>query len=147
MDGKKIMKIKIVAVFMAICLLFAEAVPAAAATPTPQPPRVTSRSPATTNIPQLLTNTSSPQGKPGGVKVKSLKLNKKKLSLKRGTKKTLRCSVRPAAAKGSIKWKSSNKKVATVNGKGCVTAKKVGTAKITAYAPGIKKTCKVTVRR
>lgn len=46
-----------------------------------------------------------------------------------------------------IKWKSSNKKIATVNAKGVITGKKTGTVKITATAHGIKKTCKVTVEK
>ena len=43
-------------------------------------------------------------------------------------------------------WKSDAKKIATVGSKGKVTAKKVGTATITATTPsGIKATCVVTV--
>lgn len=45
-------------------------------------------------------------------------------------------------------WKSSNKKVAKVTGKGKVTAKKAGTAIITCKAKGGKKyTCKITVKK
>ncbi len=48
-------------------------------------------------------------------------------------------------AQGKVTWKSSNKSVAAVkNGK--VTAKKKGTAKITATVRGKKLTCKVTVK-
>lgn len=44
-----------------------------------------------------------------------------------------------------ISWKSSNKKVATVSKKGKVTAKKAGSATITATVAGKKLTCKVKV--
>ena len=40
----------------------------------------------------------------------------------------------------------TDKKVATVNAKGKVTAKKAGTAVITVNAGGIKQTCTVTVK-
>ena len=49
-------------------------------------------------------------------------------------------------AKGTVKWKSSNKKVATVNSKGKVTGKKAGTATITATYGKKKYTCKITVK-
>ncbi|MCI9493558.1 MAG: hypothetical protein HFH42_10665 [Lachnospiraceae bacterium] len=46
-----------------------------------------------------------------------------------------------------LKFTSSNKKVATVNKKGKVTAKKKGTAKITVkMKSGCKATCTVTVK-
>lgn len=116
-------------------------------------PKVTPQIPSNTSpqvTPQVPSNTNSSQCMckcKCNDKVKSLKLDKKKLKMKRGTKKTLHCSVGTAAVKRSVKWKSSNKRVATVNGKGRVTAKRVGKANITAYVLGKKKTCKVTVRR
>lgn len=83
------------------------------------------------------------------LKVKSLKLNEAKLVLKKDNKEKLKVTVSPAnASNKAVTWKSSNKKVATVNSKGVVTAKKNGTAIITATAKdGSKKraTCKVTV--
>ena len=45
-----------------------------------------------------------------------------------------------------IKWSSSNKKIATVSSKGKVTAKKKGTATITAKVSGKSYKCKVTVK-
>ena len=49
--------------------------------------------------------------------------------------------------KRKLKWTSSNKKVATVNKNGKVTAKKKGTATITVKtANGKKYSCKVTVK-
>lgn len=46
----------------------------------------------------------------------------------------------------AVKWSSSNKFVATVSAKGKVSAKKTGTAVITAKVGGKKLTCKVTVK-
>ncbi len=47
--------------------------------------------------------------------------------------------------KGKVKWKSTNKKIATVNKKGKITAKKKGTVKIIAKYKKVKKACKVTI--
>lgn len=53
-----------------------------------------------------------------------------------------------ASGRSDIKWKTSNKKVATVTSAGKVKGVKAGTAVITAYSsadPTVKATCKVTV--
>ena len=71
-----------------------------------------------------------------------VKLNKTKATIYNG--KTLQLKLNNA--KGSVTWKSSNKKVATVSNKGKVTAKKAGTATITATNGKKKYTCKVTVK-
>lgn len=52
-----------------------------------------------------------------------------------------------AAPAGTITWKSSDKKVASVNSKGKLTPRKLGTTTITASYNGLKKTCKVTVKK
>lgn len=49
-------------------------------------------------------------------------------------------------AKSTVKWKSSNEKVATVDSNGKVTALGSGTAKITAKYKSATYTCKVTVK-
>lgn len=57
--------------------------------------------------------------------------------------------VSPKKASKSVKWKSSNKKVATVSKSGYVTGKKKGTVKITATSKKskkVKKTIKIKVR-
>ena len=53
-------------------------------------------------------------------------------------------TVQPAA---KVKWKSLNTKIATVNTKGVITAKKTGKVTITATANGITKKCRVTVAK
>lgn len=77
----------------------------------------------------------------------SIKLSSKKLSLKIGSRYTLKAKVKPAKAK--VTWKSSKKKVAVVSSKGKITPKKKGKATITAtvrYKKMTKKaSCKVTV--
>ncbi len=68
-------------------------------------------------------------------------LNVKTVSLQRGKSTTLKLS----NAKGKITWKSSNKSVASVNSNGKVTAKKAGTATITAVNAKKNYKCTVTV--
>ena len=87
--------------------------------------------------------------------VTSVKLNKKSANLKaKGKAKqktvTLKATVYPKNANNkAVSWKSSNSKIATVNRKGKVTAKKKGTCYITATAKdGSKKSakCKIVVK-
>ncbi len=83
------------------------------------------------------------------VKVSGVKITgSKSMNLK--TKKTqkLKTAVTPAtAANQKVTWKSSNKKIATVNSKGKVTAKKAGTVRITAAAKdGSKKKTTFRIR-
>lgn len=78
------------------------------------------------------------------VSTPSISLSAKSLTLAYGSSKKL-----TASSTDIIKWKSSNKKVATVSNNGTIKAKKPGTAIITAYSsvnPKLKKTCKVTVK-
>ena len=75
---------------------------------------------------------------------KSNKKSKNTISLKVGSKKTLK--VKGISKKTKIKWKTSKKKIAAVSKKGVVKAKKAGTTKITAKYGKKKKvwTVKVT---
>lgn len=59
-------------------------------------------------------------------------------------------TVKPESASKSVTYKSSNKKVATVNSKGKLTAKRAGKATITVTSRKnrkVKATCKVTVKK
>ena len=85
-----------------------------------------------------------------GTPVTKVKLNKTKSTMTVGKKQTLKATVTPKKASNkAVVWKSSNTKVATVSGKGVVTAKKAGTVTITATAKdgsGKKAACKITVK-
>lgn len=91
------------------------------------------------------------------IKVKSIKLSTTKKTLEIGGKKkdakfTIRVKkILPKKAMiKKVKYTSSNKKIATVNQKGVVKAKKKGTCKIfveTTDGSKIKKVCKITVKQ
>lgn len=97
------------------------------------------------------TTTATAETQPTASKVKVIKVhvNYSKIYLTKGKSKTLKVTISPSnAANKSVKWTSSNKKIATVSSKGKVTGKKVGTAIITVKAKdgsGKKATCKVVV--
>ena len=78
--------------------------------------------------------------------VKTTKISglKKRVSLKRKQKLTLKPVISPITSVEKVTYKSSNKKVATVSSKGVITAKKKGTAKITVKSG--KKSYTVTVK-
>lgn len=81
-------------------------------------------------------------------KVTGVTLNTDKLPLYTGDSKTLTATVKPDnAADKTLKWESSNDKIATVDQTGKVTAVAHGTATITATTAdgGYKATCAVTV--
>lgn len=85
-------------------------------------------------------------------KVKKIKFSNvsSKKTMYRGTSKKFTVKITPSKAKSrKLQWYSSNKKVATVSSKGTVTAKKNGTAYITARVKSQKSKkvrCKVTVK-
>lgn len=70
------------------------------------------------------------------------KINKKKVTLIKGQTTSLKIT----GTKKKIKWSSNKKSVATVSSKGKVTAKKKGTAIITAKVGNKKYTCDVSVQ-
>ena len=69
-----------------------------------------------------------------------------KQTLKKGKKVTLKVAKTPFTAQDTVKWTSSNKKVATVTSKGVVKGLKKGTATITAKAGKKVVKFKVTVK-
>lgn len=76
------------------------------------------------------------------VEAASIKLNKSKKTIYEGATYKLKVS----GTKKKVNWKSSNKSVAKVDSKGNVTAKKNGTATITAKVGKKKLKCKVNVK-
>lgn len=74
----------------------------------------------------------------------ALNMSKATLTKKKGANHTAQLKMQ--WVKGKVKWSSSNKKVATVDAKGKVTAKKKGTAKISAKVGGKTYKCKITVK-
>ena len=78
------------------------------------------------------------------VTTKKIKVDKKSVSLKKKQSYTIKTTLNPITSSDKVKFTSSNKKVATVNAKGVVKAKKAGTAKITVKAG--KKKAVVTVK-
>ncbi len=71
-----------------------------------------------------------------------VKLNVTKKTIDKGKTYTLKVS----GTSKKVKWSSSNKSVATVSSKGKVTAKKAGTATISAKVDGKTLKCKITVK-
>ncbi len=80
------------------------------------------------------------------VSVTGITLDKSEASLEKGETLTLKATVTPAGVDTTVKWSTSNVKVAIVNN-GKVTAVSAGTATITATTTdgGYKASCKVTV--
>lgn len=87
---------------------------------------------------QTLPSTSSVKA----AKQISLKLNTESISIFTENTYRLRLS---GKLSNQANWKSSNRKVATVDSNGVITGIKPGTATITASASGTKVSCKVTV--
>ena len=79
------------------------------------------------------------------IMVEEISFNKTSVSLKAGETVTLTATVKPDdATDKTVTWSTSDASVATVND-GVVTAKKVGTATITAKAGDKSATCEITV--
>ena len=84
------------------------------------------------------------------VDVEKVSLNKSATILTEGESETLTATITPSNATGdkTVKWSSSNEAVATVDSNGKVTAKKAGTAVITATSSNGKTAgCTVTVKQ
>ena len=84
------------------------------------------------------------------VDVEKVSLNKSATTLTEGESETLTATIAPSNATGdkTVKWSSSNAEVAAVDSNGKVTAKKAGTAVITATSSnGKTASCTVTVKQ
>lgn len=73
------------------------------------------------------------------VKTKRLTTDKKSISLKSGKSTTIEITRNPISANDKLTWASSNKKVATVNSKGKIIARKKGSCTITVKSASGKK--------
>lgn len=76
---------------------------------------------------------------------KKIQLNKKNLNLL--VYSTYQLKIRNKKTTTKVKWSSDDKKIAKVSENGVVTAKKVGTTKITAKVSNKKFVCMVTVKQ
>ena len=84
----------------------------------------------------------------GAVKTTRLSLNKGSITLTRkGKSFRLKVTVTPVTSRQKVTYRSSNPKVATVNSKGKIVARKRGTAVITVRSGNRKATCKVRVKK
>lgn len=82
------------------------------------------------------------------IPVQEIEFSKRKIKIAKGFSKKLEIDYDKHGEymTGSMKWKSSNKKIASVNSSGKITAKKAGKCTITCQLPSGKKAkCKVTV--
>lgn len=81
------------------------------------------------------------------VKNPSIKLNKKNATIYTSGTTSVTLKAEVAGPSKKVTWKSSNPSVAKVNSQGKVTAKKAGTAVITAAANGKTAKCQITVKK
>ena len=77
---------------------------------------------------------------------RKIRLNRRKLTLKKGKSFRLKVTLTPADSQDKIIYRTSNKKVATVSKTGKIRAKKKGKARITVISGKKKVICKVTVK-
>ena len=77
---------------------------------------------------------------------KKIKLNRKKLTLKKGKTFKLKVTLTPADSQDKIVYKTSNRKIATVSKTGKIKAKKKGKVKITVISGKKKAVCTVKVK-
>ena len=77
---------------------------------------------------------------------RKIKLNRRKLTLKKGKSFRLKVTLTPADSQDKITYKTSNKKIATVSKTGKIKAKKKGKVKITVISGKKKAICTVKVK-
>ena len=117
----------------------------ATATPTSKPTATPTTKPsATPTSKPTVSPTSKPSVTPAAKPDKvSLTLDKETAKIVCGKTQTLKATLTGSTSK--ISWKTSDKKVAIVDGNGKIRAKMAGTVTITATAAGKSATCTVTV--
>ena len=77
---------------------------------------------------------------------RKIKLNRRKLTLKKGKSFRLKVTLTPADSQDKITYKTSNKKIATVSKTGKIKAKKKGKVTITVKSGKVTKKVKITVK-
>ena len=77
---------------------------------------------------------------------RKIKLNRRKLTLKKGKSFRVKVTLTPADSQDKITYKTSNKKIATVSKTGKIKAKKKGKVKITVISGKKKAVCTVKVK-
>ena len=94
-----------------------------------------------------VTANAASKGRSNKKKVTKVSLNRSSLTLKLKKKETARLKATVKGAKAVVKWKSSNRRVASVSANGKVRAKRAGKTIITARAGGKSAKCKATVKK
>ena len=126
--------------------------PTVAPTTPPQVPMPTVPTPATTEVPSstpdatpvILPTLPTVTPLPPTSEPRAFTLNKTSVTLYTKGKKIIQLS---ADTESVVKYTSDNEKVAAVDENGRVTAKKAGTALITASADGYQSTCRIVVKK
>ena len=121
-------------------------------TPTPTPTAPTVPTPAATEVPSstpdatpaILPTPPTVTPLPPTSEPRAFTLNKTSVTLYTKGKKIIQLS---ADTESVVKYTSDNEKVAAVDENGRVTAKKAGTALITASADGYQSTCRIVVKK
>ena len=118
------------------------ATPTAPTVPTPAATEVPSSTPDAT--PAILPTPPTVTPLPSTSEPRAFTLNKTSVTLYTKGKKIIQLS---ADTESVVKYTSDNEKVAAVDENGRVTAKKAGTALITASADGYQSTCRIVVKK
>ena len=118
------------------------ATPTAPTVPTPSATEVPSSTPDAT--PVILPTPPTVTPLPPTTEPRAFTLNKTSVTLYTKGKKFIQLS---ADTESVVKYTSDNEKVAVVDENGRVTAKKAGTALITASADGYQSTCRIVVKK
>ena len=87
------------------------------------------------------------EDEPVDISIKSIKLNRNKVSMSVNKTTTLKATYEPSYVDTTLFWSSSNDRIATVSQTGTVKAKTLGVARITANAKGKEAHCTVVVNK